>query len=81
MYVSDNFAFGHTRLSVLDLSNAGHQPMICNEKFVITYNGEIYNYLEIKEELLGLGYKFNSHSDMEVILLGYVEWKEKLLIS
>lgn len=79
LYINENFAFGHTRLSILDLSNAGHQPMVYNDKFVITYNGEVYNYLEIKDELLRLGYKFNSHSDTEVILLGYVEWKEKIV--
>lgn len=79
VYLNEDFAFGHTRLSILDLSNAGHQPMVYNDKFVMTYNGEVYNYLEIKEELLSLGYKFNSHSDTEVILLGYVEWKEKII--
>jgi len=79
VYIGEKFAFGHTRLSILDLSSAGHQPMIYKDKFVITYNGEIYNYLEIKNELLNLGYKFNSHSDTEVILLGYVAWKEKIV--
>lgn len=79
IYISENFVFGHTRLSILDLSNAGHQPMVYNDRFVITYNGEVYNYLEIKDELVKLGYKFNSHSDTEVILLGYVLWKEKIV--
>lgn len=79
LYVGEHFAFGHTRLSILDLSSAGHQPMIYGNRFVITYNGEVYNYLEIKDELLRLGYKFNSHSDTEVILLGYVAWKEKIV--
>lgn len=79
IYIGEKFAFGHTRLSILDLSNLGHQPMVYNDKFIITYNGEVYNYLEIKDELLNLGYKFKSCSDTEIILLGYVEWKEKII--
>lgn len=79
LYESEHIVFGHTRLSILDLSSAGHQPMVYSDRFVITYNGEVYNYLEIKYELLELGYKFNSRSDTEVILLGYVEWKEKIV--
>ncbi|WP_323593462.1 asparagine synthase (glutamine-hydrolyzing) [Aliarcobacter butzleri] len=79
LFIMDNFAFGHTRLSILDLSSAGHQPMVYDDRFVITYNGEVYNYLEIKDELIKLGYKFKSNSDTEVLLLGYVEWKEKIV--
>jgi asparagine synthase (glutamine-hydrolysing) len=79
-YFGKNFAFGHRRLSILDLSSDGHQPMNFIEKkgeYVITYNGEIYNYLEIKEELLKDGYKFNSNTDTEVILASYDKWGEK----
>jgi asparagine synthase (glutamine-hydrolysing) len=68
-----NFAFGHRRLSILDLSQAGHQPMQRNH-LCITYNGEIYNYIELREELIGLGYSFNSTSDTEVILAAYEQW-------
>ena len=50
-YFGKNFAFGHRRLSILDLSSNGHQPMHYLGKYIITYNGEVYNYLEIKEEL------------------------------
>ncbi len=76
-YFGDNFAFGHRRLSILDLSRDGHQPMNFNNKYTITYNGEIYNYLEIKEELIVEGYKFNSSTDTEVILASYDKWGEK----
>lgn len=71
----DNYAvgFGHQRLSILDLSINGHQPMKF-ENILLTYNGEVYNFTEIKEELLSLGYQFNSTSDTEVILKGYHKW-------
>jgi len=68
-------AFGHRRLSVLDLSAAGHQPMKSKSgRFVITYNGEIYNYLEIRNQLLQMGVVFFSHSDTEVVLASFEEW-------
>ncbi len=73
-YFEKNFAFGHRRLSILDLSSDGHQPMHYFDKYVITYNGEVYNYLEIKEELLKYGYTFHSHTDTEVILASYDKW-------
>ena len=68
-------AFGHRRLSIIDLSETGHQPM-CEPgaKTWIVYNGEIYNYLEIRVELKKLGHKFISESDTEVILAAYKEW-------
>jgi asparagine synthase (glutamine-hydrolysing) len=66
---------GHNRLSILDLSHAGHQPMITNcGNYVIVYNGEVYNFREIKKELIKKGYKFNSYSDTEVILYSLIEW-------
>lgn len=76
-YFEKNFAFGHRRLSILDLSSDGHQPMNYLDKYVITYNGEVYNYLEIKEELLEFGYTFNSNTDTEVILASYDKWGQK----
>jgi len=79
IYVNDNFAFGHTRLSILDTGNGGHQPMEYQERYVITYNGEVYNYVEIKDELKALGYSFSNQSDTEVILAGYAHWKEKVV--
>jgi len=68
-----SIGLGHTRLSILDLSPAGHQPMNY-EHLSIVFNGEIYNFNEIKEELLELGHKFNSKSDTEVILHAFLEW-------
>ncbi len=72
-FFEKNFAFGHRRLSIIDLSKAGHQPMQ-REHLTITYNGEIYNYIELKEELIGKGYSFHSATDTEVILAAYEEW-------
>jgi asparagine synthase (glutamine-hydrolysing) len=70
----------HTRLSIVDLSTAGHQPMIDSATGnVIVFNGEIYNYLEIRQELKQRGLEFHSHSDTEVLLLGYRVWGEKIL--
>lgn len=67
--------FGHRRLSIIDLSDAGHQPM-CNEtgNIWVTFNGEIYNYVELTEELLKKGHIFKSKTDTEVILHAYEEW-------
>lgn len=71
----DGVALGHRRLSILDLSDAGRQPMTeANEQFWITFNGEIYNYLEIRRELQALGYTFRSDSDTEVLLRAYEQW-------
>lgn len=70
--------FGHRRLSIIDLSEAGKQPMRYKH-FHIVFNGEIYNYKEIKNELQQLGHSFISHSDTEVILHAYEQWKESCL--
>jgi len=67
--------FGHRRLSIIDLSVNGHQPMAdIQQKVWITFNGEIYNYRELKQELLNAGAKFHSASDTEVIINAYLEW-------
>ena len=73
-FFCDSFAFGHRRLSIIDLSSDAHQPMTYNDKYVIVYNGEVYNYIEIKEELLKEGYSFHTKSDTEVILASYDRW-------
>ncbi len=72
--------FAHRRLSVIDLSSGGHQPMVDEFGNVIIFNGEIYNYLELASELKGEGERFRATSDTEVILKGYRRWgHEKLL--
>ncbi len=72
-YFGKNFAFGHRRLSIIDLSQAGHQPMK-RDNYTLIYNGEIYNYIELIEELKSLGHIFKTHSDTEVIFPAYWEW-------
>lgn len=68
-------ALGHRRLAILDLTPAGHQPMsYMNGRYWIVLNGEIYNYIELREELLAKGYQFASNSDTEVVLASYHEW-------
>ncbi len=75
-----NYALGHRRLSIIDLSPLGHQPMLSENKSIeIVYNGEIYNFLEIKEELKLLGHVFLSNSDTEVIIEGYIHWGVDIL--
>ncbi len=76
-YIDNDLAFGHRRLAIIDLSEHGHQPMrYADGKYVITYNGEIYNYLEIRADLEQLGHEFQSQSDTEVILAAYQQWGE-----
>lgn len=73
-------AFGHRRLAIIDLSTTGHQPMHDPELgLTVAFNGCIYNYPELRRELLGKGYRFFSHSDTEVILKGYREWGERVV--
>jgi asparagine synthase (glutamine-hydrolysing) len=67
--------FGHRRLSLIDLSPGGHQPMTyADEELIISYNGELYNYLALKENLKAAGFAFKSSSDTEVILAAYAAW-------
>ena len=75
-FFGSNFAFGHRRLAILDLSPAGHQPMEYLGRYVICFNGEVYNYLELHEELKKAGFVFHSMCDTEVILAAYAKWGE-----
>lgn len=75
---ADGLTFGHLRLSILDLDVRSHQPMQF-EDYTIVFNGEIYNFEEIKNELLTLGYNFNTTGDTEVLLKGYKEWGESIV--
>ena len=79
IYIDDEMGIGlgHRRLSIIDLTDAGHQPMNWKEKYTITYNGEIYNYIEIREELANQGYQFTTQSDTEVILAAFDFWGTK----
>ncbi|HEY6011809.1 MAG TPA: asparagine synthase (glutamine-hydrolyzing) [Nitrospirota bacterium] len=71
-YVGRGIALGHTRLSIVDLA-AGHQPMTASE-FVISYNGEVYNHIELRQELQQHGAVFNTRSDTEVVIRAYQQW-------
>lgn len=80
LYQDGGCAIGMNRLSILDLSYAAHQPMKSDDgRFTIVYNGEIYNYRELKEGLIKLGYQFNSGSDTEVLLKGYIAYGADIL--
>ncbi|MBF0464092.1 MAG: asparagine synthase (glutamine-hydrolyzing) [Nitrospirae bacterium] len=71
-----NMFLGHRRLAILDLSPAAHQPMSYQNRYYLIYNGEIYNYVELRDELRAEGYSFTSNSDSEVLLASYDRWKD-----
>ena len=75
VYYENGVQLGHRRLSIIDLTAAGHQPMVDAESgAVIVFNGEIYNYRELRSELQKLGYHFTTETDTEVLLKSYLEW-------
>lgn len=78
-FYTDNFVgLGHRRLAIIDLSPGGHQPMMTADgHYVISYNGELYNFQELRIELEALGYHFRSRSDTEVMLMAYAAWGER----
>ena len=74
-YQSKGLGFGHRRLAIIDLSPLGHQPMVSQDnRYALTYNGEIYNFREIRSELISKGYSFLSQTDSEVVLHAWAEW-------
>jgi len=79
-YINGKLALGHQRLSILDLTLNGHQPMFSDDgNYVIIFNGEIYNHLDIRRELINEGIQFKSQSDTETLLNGYQLWQEGIL--
>lgn len=79
VWSSGNVSLGHRRLAIIDLSPAGYMPMHTETGEVLIFNGEIYNYKQIRDELQQKGYEFTSDSDSEVLLKGYHEWGTELL--
>lgn len=78
--LAGSVALGHRRLSIIDLSDAAQQPMdYAEERYWIVYNGEIYNHLELRDELAALGHRFRTRSDTEVLLAALAEWGEAAL--
>src|SRR2546425_2325829 len=72
--------FGHRRLSIIDTSSAGHQPMPTRDgRLVVILNGEIYNYRELREQLATKGHRFRTQTDTEVLLAAWAEWGEECL--
>ena len=81
-WIEENIGLGHRRLAIIDTSSAGRQPMIsADNRFVLTYNGEVYNYKELRSELKAKGYHFKSQTDSEVVLSALVEWSEHALLK
>ena len=81
-YVDEKVAMGFRRLSIIDLSELGSQPMFNEDGSVaITFNGEIYNFQELREELIAAGHKFKSKADTEVLIHGYEQWDYETLLN
>lgn len=79
-YVDEQIAMGFRRLSIIDLSDQGSQPIFNEDKsLVLTFNGEIYNYKDLREELVAYGHKFYTQTDSEVLIHGYEQWGEDML--
>jgi asparagine synthase (glutamine-hydrolysing) len=80
VYADDSCVLGHRRLAIIDLSKNGHQPFESDDhRFQLVYNGEIYNYLELRDELRQLGWQFRTKTDTEVLLKGYLQYGEACL--
>lgn len=82
IWTDSNVGLGHRRLAIIDLSPSGHQPMQTDDgRYIITYNGEVYNFLNLRIELEALGYTFHSKTDSEVILKAYKAWGADCLLK
>lgn len=80
VYLDQKVGLGFVRLSILDLTSAGHQPMTDDtEQFILVFNGEIYNYIELREELKAFGIQFKTNTDTEVLLKAYIQYGEACL--
>ncbi|MDP5230862.1 MAG: asparagine synthase (glutamine-hydrolyzing) [Cellulophaga sp.] len=80
--IDHEVTLGHRRLSILDLSESGHQPMKNDDgRYMIVFNGEIFNFLEIKAELLAKGHSFRSTSDTEVLIKAYIQWGKDCVLK
>src|SRR5215475_11164208 len=80
-FIDGAFALGHRRLAILDLTPSGHQPMMTSDgRYVLSYNGELYNFRELRIELEARGHQFRSTGDSEVVLYAIAEWGEKALL-
>ena len=80
VFIEENVGLGFVRLSIIDLSPAGHQPMFSFDgRYVMVFNGEIFNYLELRDELSNEGIQFKTHTDSEVLLNAYIRWGEECL--
>jgi asparagine synthase (glutamine-hydrolysing) len=81
-WIEGEIGLGHRRLAIIDLTPAGHQPMIsADHRYVLTYNGEVYNYKELRAELESMGYWFRSQTDSEVVLYALAEWGTEALVK
>ena len=81
-WIEGNVGIGHRRLAIIDLTPSGHQPMIsADQRYVLTYNGEIYNFRELRAELAGLGHHFRSMTDSEVVLYALMQWGTSALLK
>ncbi len=79
-WIEGNVGIGHRRLAIIDLTSAGHQPMIsADHRYVLSYNGEIYNFRELRAELESAGYHFRSRTDSEVVLNALAAWGIKAI--
>ena len=80
LFINNSCVLGHRRLAIIDLSRDGHQPFVSDDgRYQLVYNGEIYNYIELREELEKIGWRFRTKTDTEVLLKAYQEFGEKCL--